>query len=349
MLALQKIEPGPGLTLHHVPRPKPACGEVLVRVRAVGICGSDLHLQRWTRGYEFVASALPVTIGHEFAGNVAEIGSEVVGLEIGQRVAVMPSVTCGQCEACREALLDQCLTRTSVGFTRSGAFAEFVAVPAINCMPIAKLLGYDLAALAEPLTVSMQAVIAGGVRHGSRVLVMGPGTIGQGIALAARRSGAALVVVVGKGDSHRLSVLRSMGFRSLLDIEDADATVQLRQLSMEGFDIVFEATGWAPSVDQGLRHLKSGGTMVLTGIYGARSELDATDIVRRSLQVRGSYRAPRAVWPHVLATLASSPEEFAPMISHRLPLKRVLEGFSLSHSRQGSKVMIVSNSNSQDT
>src|SRR5688500_6326894 len=133
MLALQKIEPAFGLALHDVPMPEPGLGEVMVEVKATGVCGTDLHIYEWTTGYEVMASRMPVTIGHELAGTVAAIGPGVTGLVEGMSVAARPSVVCGRCPACLAGNSDACGNRVGIGIARDGGFARFVAVPAENC------------------------------------------------------------------------------------------------------------------------------------------------------------------------------------------------------------------------
>jgi threonine dehydrogenase-like Zn-dependent dehydrogenase len=300
MLALQKTRAEAGVELVDVPHPVPAhADEVRVRVLATGICGSDLHVDDWTPSYAFITPALPVTLGHEFVG-IAEAGPLA-----GQRVVVRPSVTCGTCVACSTGRFDACEQRTGIGMTRQGAFADTVVVPLRNCVPVPPGLPDRLAALAEPLSISMQALRIGGDLAGRRVLVMGPGTIGQGIALLARRAGAAQVVVSGFEDAARLDALRRMGFDQLVDVAqqplDQGCT---RFTGGEPFDIVFEATGVPRTVNEALALLRRNGIVVVTGIHAAPLALDLTALVRRQLQLRGSFRPPESDWPEALALMA---------------------------------------------
>lgn len=340
MLALRKVGLIPGVTLEEAPLPSPREGEVLIAVAAAGICGSDLHVACSAPSYDFILPALPVTLGHEFAGTVVALGDGAAVLSIGDRVVVMPSVTCGACDGCRRGDADACSRRKGLGMTRNGAFASHVTVPAINCVPLPNELSFDLAALTEPLTVSAEAVSRGTIGCGTRVLVMGPGTIGQGAALLARRAGAAQVVATGFNDTRRLRVMRALGFDDLCDMATPKAEERLRVLAGDGFDVVIEATGAARAVTVGLKLLRAGGTLVVSGIHDGPVEIDATDMVRRNLQLRGSYRAPRAAWPGVVAMLAEHGAEFAPMITHRLPLADALAGFRLAQNKEASKVML---------
>lgn len=336
MKALRKTRAAAGLELADVAPPAAASAdEVLVRVVATGICGSDLHVDDWTPSYGFIADRLPVTLGHEFVGVVEG------GALAGRRVVVRPSVTCGVCAACSAGRHDACERRTGIGMTRDGAFAPWVSVPQRNCVPVPDGLSDELAALAEPLSISMQALRVAGDVRGQRVLVMGPGTIGQGIAVLARRAGAAQVVVSGRDDAARLDALRRMGFEALVDVAGqslAQATASHR--SGGPFDLVFEATGVPETIAEALPLLRRNGIVVVTGIHARPLALDLTALVRRQQQLRGSFRPPESDWPEALALMGELGETLAPMVSHVLPLSRGLEGFALAHGKQASKVLL---------
>jgi threonine dehydrogenase-like Zn-dependent dehydrogenase len=342
MKSLRKLRPQPGLELQDVPAPPaPGPSEVLLQVKSAGICGTDLHIDAWAEGYHFLRDRLPVTVGHEFSGVVAAVGADVAVLVPGQLVAVRPSVTCGSCAACRAGDFDACATRQGIGVARDGGFASHVLVPARNCVPVPAGVDAELAALAEPLTVSQEAVRVAGVQAGDRVLVLGPGNIGQGIAVFARAAGAREVVIGGHGDAERFAVLRRMGFERLLDFADGGMQAQLADCLQAGpFDVVIEATGAAAVVNPALAALKLHGVLVITGIHAAPVPIDLTALVRRHQQIRGSYRAPEAAWPRVLEFLRGHAEQLRPMITHRLPLAQAHAGFALARNRQATKVMI---------
>jgi threonine dehydrogenase-like Zn-dependent dehydrogenase len=306
-----------------------------VRVHAAGICGSDLHVDDWTESYAFIAPALPVTLGHEF------VGTAEGGPLAGRRVVVRPSVTCGVCAACRAGRHDACEHRTGIGMTRDGAFASRVRVPQRNCVPVPDGIDDELAALVEPMSISMQALRVAGDVAGRRVLVMGPGTIGQGIALLARHAGAAQVLVSGFDDAARFDALRRMGFEQLADV--AGASLGERTAPHTGgtpFDVVFEATGVPETIGEALALLKRDGIVVVTGIHARPFALDLTALVRRQQQLRGSFRPPEADWPRALELMRELGPTMAPMVSHVLPLSQALEGFALAHGKRASKVLL---------
>jgi len=341
MKSLRKLRPGPGLEMQEVALPPPpAAGEVLLKVKSAGICGTDLHIDEWTASYHFLRDRLPVTIGHEFSGEVAAVGPGVQ-LRPGQLVAVRPSVTCNTCAACRAGAFDACTARLGIGVSRDGAFAGFTLVPARNCVPVPDGVGAELAAMTEPLTVSHEAVRVGGVRAGDRVLVLGPGNIGQGIAVFARAAGAREVVVAGHGDAARFEVLRRMGFDQLLDAAEGGLQAGLAPSLRQGkFDVVIEATGAAAVIQPALAALKMHGVLVITGIHAAPVPIDLVALVRQHQQIRGSYRAPERTWPEVLAFAREHRETLGHMITHRLPLARAPEGFALARNKVATKVMI---------
>jgi len=343
MLALRKSQAAHGLQLTHVnPPAAPGPGEVLLRVRAVGVCGTDLHIAEWTPSYHFMVPHLPVTVGHEFSGEVLACGPQVHGLAVGRLVTVRPSVVCGRCGACLAGEPDGCTTRRGIGVTRDGAFTEQVVVPARNCVPVPPGLPPAVAALAEPLSVSWEAVRTGGVGPGDRVLVLGPGNIGQGIALLARDAGARQVVVAGYQDRLRLAVLSRMGFTDLLDLADGPFENLLAPYLTEGpFDVVIEATGAGAVIGPALAALKVRGVLVVAGIHAQPVPIDLTALVRRHQQLRGSYRAPEAAWPEVVAALVRHQGVLQHMVTHTLPLAQALDGIALARDKQATKVVVL--------
>ncbi|MBV1798831.1 zinc-binding dehydrogenase [Siccirubricoccus sp. G192] len=341
MLALRKTQPAFGLVLEDVAEAHPpGPGEVVVRVEAAGICGSDVHAYEWTGGYEFMVPKLPLTMGHEFAGRVIRSGTGS-GLAEGTRIAAIPFVACGTCAACRADDARNCTWREGIGLTRDGGFAREVRIPARCCVALPDAVDAEIGALAEPLGVGCEAVLTGEVGLGDTVLVLGPGTIGQAIALMARQAGAARVLVAGRADAPRFDVLRRLGFSELIDVAEAPLTEQV--LALTGgrpVDVVLEATGVPASLNEGLSVLQKGGTIVAAGIHAASLTLPLTEFVRMRHQLRATHGASRRTWDRVVAFLGRDPEAFRPMITHRLPLARGIEGFELARQRAASKVIL---------
>ncbi|MFC7738676.1 zinc-binding dehydrogenase [Roseomonas sp. GCM10028921] len=341
MLALRKNAPAPGLDLADVPEPSPQAGEVLVAVEAAGICGTDVHIADWTAGYESMTAAMPVTIGHEFAGRIVALGEGARGVSEGQRVTVRPSTVCGRCVACTAGDPDACTNRLGIGIGRDGAFTSLVRVPALNCVAVPGGMDPELAAMTEPLSVSMHAVDLSRVKPGQRVLVLGPGPIGLGIAMFAAAAGAE-VVLVGQDDAPRLAAARAVCGVATLDLAGTDLPSALASAGQTApFDVVIEAAGVAAAVETGIRQMRKGGRFVVAGIHARPAPLDLTRLVRMEQSIHGAYRAPIADWSRVLAFVSRNEAMVRRMISHRLPLSEALQGFALSHERTASKVVLL--------
>lgn len=341
MLALRKISPAPGLEFADLPEPAPQPGEVLVAVEAAGICGTDVHIAEWTAGYESMTAGMPVTIGHEFAGRIAALGESARGVSTGQRVTVRPSTVCGHCAACTSGNPDGCTQRRGIGIGRDGAFTALVRVPAPNCVAVPDGLDIELAAMTEPLSVSMHAVDLAAVKPGQRVLVLGPGPIGLGIALFAEAAGAE-VVLAGVGDAARLSTARAVFDGTTIDLEGTDLPGALAAAGQAApFDAVIEAAGAAAAIQGSLLQLRKGGALVVAGIHARPASIDLTRLVRMEQTIHGAYRAPVADWPRVLAFVQRNQDKVRAMVTHRLSLSDAMEGFALSRSRAASKVILL--------
>lgn len=342
MLALQKVRPGVGVELRDLPDlPRVEADEVLIRTHATGICGTDLHIAAWAPGYESMQSAMPVTLGHEFSGTIVSVGAAIELRFVGTRVTVRPSVLCGKCTACLSGDEESCADRRGIGIGRNGAFASFVAVPFANCVVLPSGLDPEIAALTEPMTVCAEAVDTAEVKKGDRVLVLGPGFIGQGIALFCEAAGASDVVICGHDDEPRLKTLDSLGFTNTVDTASTDTADALRRFLERGrFDAVIEATGAPQVVSETLSCLKKRGVFVVAGIHPRPAQIDLTQLVRNHQQIRGSYRAPVSTWHRVLAFLAANQDRVRAMITHRVDLADVEQGFALALGRTASKVVV---------
>ncbi|PZU19728.1 MAG: alcohol dehydrogenase [Shinella sp.] len=338
MLALQKARPEAGLEFREVEPPSaPSSNEVLIKVEAAGICGTDLHIAAWTPGYESMQKAMPVTLGHEFSGVIEQVGADVSHDLIGKRVTVRPSTTCGHCPACLAGREDDCGNRKGIGIGRSGAFAALVCGPASNCHVLPDSLDMEIAALTEPMTVCLEAVNTAEVREGQSILVLGPGFIGQGIAILARSRGAR-VVVAGRDDRPRLELLRDLGFEFLID--GIDTPIEQALAEYPPFDAIIEAAGVPALVNATLPFLKKRGIFTVVGIHPRPAEVNLTQLVRMHQQIRGSYRASPADWDATIAFLNDNQDVMRKLISHRFPLYAALQGFEVSHQRLASKVVL---------
>lgn len=343
MLAVRKASAAPGVVLDQVQAPTaPGLGEVLIEVQAVGICGSDVHVYEWTKGYEFMESKLPVTLGHEFSGRIVKLGDGVTGFAIGDMVGVMPTTSCMRCGFCAGGTPHLCTNRQTIGLTTNGAFAKFVLAPAMSCLKLSQSIDPVLAALIEPLAVGDHAANVGEVKAGDTVVVLGPGTIGQAIVCAAKWRGASRIIAVGMHDATRLETTRAMGATHTIDLaKKTDLVAEVLAINHGRLaDVVIEATGHPSSLQTGLDLLGRGGVMVTAGIHSAPVTFDLTKLVRNSQQIRGAHSSRRHSWEVIADRMVLEPDVFKPMVSMEMDLKDAVIGFEKCLSREVSKVIL---------
>jgi len=336
MKALAKTRAGFGAEIVEMPVPRPGDGELLVRVGACGVCGSDLHLYEWELGAERMVSRLPFVFGHEPAGEVVEVGGGVSRFKSGDRVALDPFGHCGQCGPCRAGRFNLCSSPT----TLSGAFAEFTIAPVGNAHLVPSSMSLEQAALLEPFGTGLHAVEQSSLKAGDSAVIEGPGPIGLSVALAARALGVTSIVITGLAvDTERLALARGLGF-STVSASDEGWTRQVReQLPSEGADAVFDASG---SIDSPRDLLRRGGEFVEIG-WPAR-DVTATEL--RALFFHGvrwinsRVRTPET-WRRAIALVASGAVDLMPMVTHRYDLARGIDAFELLRERKGVKALII--------
>ncbi|OHD19896.1 MAG: hypothetical protein A2064_05260 [Spirochaetes bacterium GWB1_66_5] len=334
-----KEQPGEGWALREVARPGPAAGEVLLRVRRIGICGSDLAI---FDGRE-TDLRLPVIPGHEFAGEVVERGAEVQGLPSGARVAVNLVRNCGHCYQCRKGQGNLCLDPNLIGFHSNGGFAEFACVPAGNCHPLPEGMSWEAAASIDPLTSALAAVQKAGVGPGDRVAILGPGPIGLYACQLARLQGAREIFVIGTR-AHLLEKARELGADRAFKVDRADMTACLPGIleasDGRGAEVVVEATGDPAALDLALAVASKGGRIALVSIYHERTEIEPNSVVFKELRILGSFDYRWIDFENALRLIAGGRIRTEPLITHRLPLSRIQEGIALMQSRQAIKVLL---------
>src|SRR5262245_13947746 len=278
--------------------PVPGAGEVVVRVSASGLCGTDYRI--WS-GDRPVRS--PLVMGHEFIGRVEAIGAGVDRVAIGDRVAVQPNYSCGRCPLCREGNWNLCLSRTAVGIDVDGGFAEQARVPARVCWPAPADLSEDQLLLAEPLAVVVRAVDRGEARPGQSAAVLGAGTLGL-LAVQVLRARGLAVLAVGR-TARRLDVARDLGAAAQATTESGEHAAAARAFSgREGVDLVVETAGTAEAVEHAIDLARPGGRIVLTGLPHEPSRLSFFSVVRRELSIVGSM-IYQGEFPEAIRLLAS--------------------------------------------
>lgn len=343
MLAVRKTHAEFGISIDQIEQPpQPGPEEVLIKVAAAGICGSDVHVYEWTGGYEFMESRFPVVLGHEFSGTIAALGENVHGLETGDPVVVMPGISCMRCSVCARGEPHLCPHKETMGLSRDGAFAPYVLAPALGCLRVPEGTDLKLAALIEPLCVGDNAAEVGEVTFGDTVVVLGPGTIGQAIIRSACWRGASRVIAVGMNDASRLEIAQAMGATHVIDLAQV-SSLEAGVKAVTGgapVDVVIEATGHSSSISDGFRILRKGGILVTAGIHSKPVSFDITSMVRNKQQLRGAHGSKRSSWEKMINVISLKPEEIRPMVSLELGLKDAEEGFKRCLTRDVSKVIL---------
>jgi len=315
--------------------PDPGHGEVTVRIRAVGLCGSDLHWYQDGRIGE-IPAVYPQVLGHEPAGEVIELGTGVHGLAIGDRVAIEPSITCGHCEHCLKGFHNNCLTSVFMGGPQApGMFREYATVPAANCTAFPKSLDYRTATLIEPLAVMAHMLEMIEIRVGDSVAVTGAGPIGMLCAATARAAGASRVFIADRLP-YRLKIALGMGADCAIDTS-AQSLVEtvLDATGGRGVDVVLEAAGSAETVNAAIRMARLGGAVMLIGILSELyPKIDIHSAMMKELRLqtlkRSNHRAAEAL------KLLASQRISTTLITHALPLAQTPEAFEmLTHYTNG--------------
>jgi 2-desacetyl-2-hydroxyethyl bacteriochlorophyllide A dehydrogenase len=319
--------------VHDAPRPEPGKNEVVVRVAACGICGTDQHI---FQGDFF--PTYPLIGGHEMAGEVVAIGEGVDNVREGERVAIDPSVFCGYCFFCQRAQGNHCLHWNGIGVTLDGGFAEYVLAPKANIYPIGEM-PYEQAAFIEPISCVVYGLRRLQLPVGANALIYGAGTIGLTMLQLVRHGGAGQVVSVDT-KPEKLELARKLGATATVQAgERADDT--LHDLSKLGFDVVIDCTGVPSVVEHMFTHVRDEGKLLFFGVNptGATIKLSPYDVYKKDLTILGSF-ALRYTFHQAIDLLENGVIDVAPLLSTRLPIERFPEALKLAGSGDMLKVQI---------
>jgi len=335
--AVVKSRPEPGVEVMDIPIPEVADDEVLIKVKAAAICGSDLGIYNYTPAY--IGMRLPVVMGHEFAGEIVETGTLVEGYTAGGRVLSESVKACGGCGFCRMGMSNLCDGSTLFGIHTDGGFAEYVAVPykLLHRMPPG--MSYEEAALVEPLSNAVHFVNdVTPFRSGDLVVVQGCGPIGLFSAQLFRLGGAE-VIISGLGvDEVRLGIAEKLGFEAV-NIDDVDLVERVMELTGgRGADVAFVAVGAPPAVKQAMSLVRKRGAITVVGIFGCDVAMDLTWLVRRELTVVGAYDAKPVNFPTSIALIKEGKVNVRDVLTHRFSLDDAEEAFRVALDRTGGKV-----------
>jgi threonine dehydrogenase-like Zn-dependent dehydrogenase len=306
------------LKWEEIPDVSPREGEVLIKVKAVGICGSDVH------GYLGITGRRipPMVMGHEFSGIVAAVGAGVTSVKAGDRVAPYPVVFCGECEFCRQGNVHICLNKTAFGVLEcNGAMAEYISVPAKLAFKLADGVSYSVGSMMEPMAVAYRGVNNAGDLSGKNVLIVGAGTIGL-LALAIVKMRSPAKIFVSDLSDHRLAVAAKMGADFTINPGTGDLEAAIKsETGGSGVDVAFEAVGATPTVQQAMSALKIGGTAVWIGNSAKMIQVNMQEIVTRELKVVGTFLYTFKEFGEVVALLNSGKINVEPMISLETPME----------------------------
>jgi threonine 3-dehydrogenase len=338
MKALVKARPEPGLWIEEVPEPEPGLQDVLIRVRKTSICGTDLHILRWD---EWAQETIPVpmTVGHEFMGEIVELGDGVEGLDVGQRVAGEGHITCGHCRNCRAGRRHFCHNHVGLGVTRPGAFAEFVAIPAANVFPLPEHINDDVAAVLDPLGNATHTALSFDL-VGEDVLITGAGPIGIMATAISRHVGARFIVVTDP-NSYRLAMAQNMGADRTLQPAEGALEAVMSDLGMtEGFDIGMEMSGNGDAFNQMLSVTNHGGRVAVLGIPPDDVTVDLNAVIFKGLTLKGIYgRLIFETW-YKMAAMLKGGLDISSIITHRFPAEMFEEAFAITASGYSGKVLL---------
>jgi L-iditol 2-dehydrogenase len=311
--------------------PKHGPSDVLVRVVAVGICGSDVHGMTGQTGRRIP----PIVMGHEAAGVVEAVGAAVTTFKKGDRITFDSTIYCNRCRYCLSGKPNLCSNRKVLGvscdeYRQDGAMADFVVVPEHIVVPLPQGLDFEKAAMVEPVSIAVHAVERAGIHLGDNVVVVGCGIIGLLTIQAARLAGAGRVIAVDVVD-YKLEEARRLGADHVINSRSGDPVQAIQALTAgEGADVALEAVGFPPTVDLAVRCVRKGGRCVLIGNLTPRMDFPAQIVVQRELDVRGTV-ASAGEYPACLTLIASGRLDVASLISRTVPLEEAPHWFHLLH------------------
>ncbi|BDO41332.1 L-threonine 3-dehydrogenase [Cellulomonas sp. NTE-D12] len=338
MRALYKSAAAPGLTLTERPEPTPGRTDVKIRVRRTGICGTDLHIEEWD---SWAAGAIdaPLIPGHEFSGQVVEVGADVHTVAVGDVVSAEGHVVCGHCRNCRAGRRHLCIRVSSLGVNRDGAFADYVVVPESNVWHHPDDIDPDLAAIFDPLGNAVHTALSFPL-VGEDVLITGAGPIGLMAAAVARHVGARFIVVTDVNEA-RLELARAMGVDLAVNVaHDRIASAQERLHMQEGFDIGLEMSGNANALPEMLDNLTHGARVALLGLPSRPIAVDWAKVVSHMITIKGIYgREMFETW-YTMTAMVSTGLDVTGVITDRFPASRWQEAFAAARSGDRGKVII---------
>ena len=338
MHAIAKLKPGPGLDLIEVPIPTLGINDVLIKIKKTSICGTDVHIYNWD-AWSAKTIPTPMVIGHEFVGEIAEVGSNVQTFEIGELVDGEGHITCGVCRNCLAGRRHLCKDSKGVGVNRPGAFAEYLCLPAANAVKVDPSIPLDVLSCFDPLGNAIHTALQFDL-VGEDVLITGAGPIGCMATAVAQQAGARKVVVTDV-NRDRLALAKKMGATRTVDVSREKLPDVQHEIGMkEGFDVGLEMSGNPTALTDMIDNMAHGGRIALLGIMPDRAAVDWNKVVFNMLTIRGIYgREIYATW-YKMTSLIQRGLDITPVITHRMPYTEFQTGFDLMRSGKSGKIVL---------
>ncbi len=338
MKALVKAKAERGIWMQDIDAPAVGHNDVLIEINRTAICGTDIHIFKWD-DWAQATIPVPLTIGHEFGGRIVEMGTEVRGFAIGDRVSAEGHITCGVCRNCRAGRRHLCMNTSGVGVNRAGAFAEYLSVPAFNVFKLPDTISDDMAAILDPLGNATHTALSFDL-VGEDVLITGAGPIGVMAVAIARYAGARHIVITDVND-YRLDLARKMGASRALNVTTESLDDTMRDLGMEeGFDVGMEMSGNPQAFRDMLRTMHHGGKIAILGIPPDETTIDWKEVIFKGLELKGVYgREMFETW-YKMSSMLQSGLNIEPIITHHYPIDEFMAAFELMESGQTGKVIL---------
>lgn len=338
MKSLAKIKKELGLWMQDAPMPKIGPNDVLIKIKKTAICGTDVHIYNWDEWSQKTIH-VPMIIGHEFVGEIANMGEVVTGFKLGDRVSGEGHIACGSCRNCKAGRRHLCRKNIGVGVTRQGCFAEYLSLPAVNAYPIPPQISDDIASVLDPFGNATNVALSFDL-VGEDILITGAGPIGLMAAVIARHIGARHIVITDVNE-YRLDLARKLGFKQAINVKHDSVEKAMKDLGMkEGFDVGFEMSGNAQAFNMMLEHMNHAGKVALLGFLPQTTTIDWNKIIMKGLLVKGIYgREMFETWYKMIAMLESG-LNIDPIITHHFAVDDFIKGFEVMRSGKSGKVIL---------
>lgn len=338
MKALCKLKPESGIWLADIDVPTIGHNDVLIKIKKTAICGTDIHIYNWD-AWAQKTIPVPMAIGHEFVGEIAQIGSEVTGFKIGDRVSGEGHVTCGFCRQCRAGHRHLCRNVLGIGVNRPGCFAEYLSLPAVNVFKLPHEINDDIASFLDPLGNAVHSALSFDL-VGEDVLITGAGPIGI-MSIAVARHVGARFIVISDVNEYRLELAKKMAPTRVVNSKHESLTDVIHELGMaQGFDIGLEMSGNPQAFNDMLAAMNHGGRIASLGIPSSEITIDWNRVVFKGLTIKGIYgREIFETW-YKMASMLQSGLDISPVITHHFPIKDYQHAFDIMQSGQAGKVIL---------